>query len=109
MIHFFISFSFLSVRSYLDKISFVSGSNASIQHPLIYKHPIRRDDTIMLALGTLSGQYLETNADGSQSVLSKEETQLVQGAFTIIFVCQNMNKNNELIQSKLFNWLRFDQ
>ena len=33
----------------------------------------------MLALGTLSGQYLETNEDGSQSVLSKEETQLVQG------------------------------
>ena len=47
----------------------------------------------MLALGTLSGQYLETNADGSQSVLSKEETQLVQGAFTIIFVCQNKSKN----------------
>ena len=47
----------------------------------------------MLALGTLSGQYLETNADGTQSVLSKEETQLVQGAFTIIFVCQNKNKN----------------
>ena len=77
---FFISVSFLSFRSYLDKISFVSGSNASIQHPLIYKHPIRRDDTIMLALGTLSGQYLETNEDGSQTVLSKEETQLVQGA-----------------------------
>ena len=47
----------------------------------------------MLALGTLSGQYLETNADGSQSVLSKEETQLVQGTLIIIFVCQNMNKN----------------
>ena len=44
----------------------------------------------MLALGTLSGQYLETNADGSQSVLSKEETQLVQGALTIIYLCQNI-------------------
>ena len=63
----------------------------------------------MLALGTLSGQYLETNADGSQSVLSKEKTQLIQGTLIIIFVCQNMNKNNEVIQSKLFNWLRFDQ
>ena len=84
--------SFL-LRLYLDKISFVSGSNASIQHPLIYKHPIRRDDTIMLALGTLSGQYLETNADGSQTVLSKEETQLVQGALTIINLWPNMNEN----------------
>ena len=61
----------------------------------------------MLALGTLSGQYLETNADGSQSVLSKEKTQLIQGTLIIIFVCQNMNKHK--IQSKLFNWLRFDQ
>ena len=39
----------------------------------------------MLALGTLSGQYLETNEDGSQSVLSKEETQLVQGALVIVY------------------------
>ena len=79
MVLFFIPFLCLIFSTYLDKISFVSGSNASIHHPLIYKHPIRRDDTIMLALGTLSGQYLETNEDGSQSVLSKEETQLVQG------------------------------
>ena len=66
-------------RSYLDTISFVSGSNASIQHPLIYKHPIRQDDTIMLALGTLSGQYLKTSPDGRTTILSKEETQLIQG------------------------------
>ena len=52
----------------------------------------------MLALGTLSGQYLETNADGSQSVLSKEETQLVQGAFTIMYLCQDMNVN-KFVQS----------
>ena len=53
----------------------------------------------MLALGTLSGQYLETNADGSQSVLSKEKTQLIQGTLIIIFVCQNMNKNNIFLQT----------
>ena len=47
----------------------------------------------MLALGTLSGQYLETNEDDSQSVLSKEETQLVQGALTIINLWPNMNEN----------------
>ena len=55
----------------------------------------------MVALGTLSGQYLETNADGSRSVLSKEETQLVQGAFTIIFLCQNTNKNNSELTIEL--------
>ena len=53
----------------------------------------------MLALGTLSGQYLETNEDGSHSVLSKEETQLVQGALIIIFICQIVNKIKEFIQS----------
>ena len=66
-------------RSYLEEIIFVSGNNASIQHPLIYKHPIRNDDTIMLALGTLSGRYMKVNADKSKSELSEEETQLIQG------------------------------
>ena len=33
----------------------------------------------MLALGTLSGQYLKLNSDGSKSILSEEETQLIQG------------------------------
>ena len=56
-----------------------SGTKSSIQHPLLYKHPIRHDDTIMLALGTLSGQYIQTHPDGTQTELSKEETQLIQG------------------------------
>ena len=66
-------------RSYLEEIIFVSGNNASIQHPLIYKHPIRHDDTIMLALGTLSGRYMRVKADKTKSELSEEETQLIQG------------------------------
>ena len=68
-------------RSYLEKIMFVSGNNASIQHPLIYKHPIRHDDTIMLALGSLSGRYMLINPDESKSELSEEETQLIQGNY----------------------------
>ena len=74
-----IVFSTFFYRSYLEDIIFVSGNNASIQHPLIYKHPIRNDDTIMLALGTLSGRYMRVNADKSKSELSEEETQLIQG------------------------------
>ena len=58
---------------------FVSGNNASIQHPLIYKHPIRQDDTIMLALGSLSGRYIQINHDGGKLKLSDEETQFIQG------------------------------
>ena len=68
-------------RSYLEKIMFVSGNNASIQHPLIYKHPIRQDDTIMLALGSLSGRYIQINSDESKSELSKEKSQHIQGNY----------------------------
>ena len=71
----------ITPRSYLEKIMFVSGNNASIQHPLIYKHPIRHDDTIMLALGSLSGRYMLINPDESKSELSEEETQLIQGNY----------------------------
>ena len=63
----------------METITFVSGTKSSIQHPLLYKHPIRHDDTIMLALGTLSGQYIQTHPDGTQTELSKEETLLIQG------------------------------
>ena len=66
-------------RSLLETMTFVSGFNASIQHPLLYKHPIRHDDTIMLALGILSGQYIQTQPDGKTRVLSVEETQFIQG------------------------------
>ena len=69
----------MKIRAYLETITFVSGAKSSIQHPLMYKHPIRHDDTIMLALGTLSGQYIQTHPDGTQTELSKEETQLIQG------------------------------
>ena len=68
-----------SFRAYLETISFVSGHNSSIVHPLLYKHPVTQDDTIMLALGILSGQYLQHHEDGTHTELSKEETQLVQG------------------------------
>ena len=68
-------------RSLLETMTFVSGFNASIQHPLLYKHPIRHDDTIMLALGILSGQYIQTQPDGKTRVLSVEETQFIQGMY----------------------------
>ena len=68
-------------RSLLETMTFVSGFNASIQHPLLYKHPIRHDDTIMLALGILSGQYIQTQPDGKTRVLSVEETQFIQGKY----------------------------
>ena len=66
-------------RSFLESITFVSAANSSIQHPLFYKHPVRFDDTIMLALGSLSGKYLKTLKDGNKIELSKDETQFVQG------------------------------
>jgi hypothetical protein len=69
-------------RSLLETMTFVSGFNASIQHPLLYKHPIRHDDTIMLALGILSGQYIQTQSDGKTKVLSVEETQFIQGTYS---------------------------
>ncbi|KAK3092843.1 hypothetical protein FSP39_007816 [Pinctada imbricata] len=67
-------------RNYLEKIHFVSGFNSSIVHPLLYKHPHRNDDTVFLALGSLSGQYLmESEEDGGRKLvqLSKDETQYV--------------------------------
>ena len=64
----------------LDKIKFVSSSRDTIQHPLIYKHPVRHDDTVMLALGILSGQYLQQEENTKKfKTLSKEETQHIQG------------------------------
>ena len=71
-------------RSLLETITFVSAHNQSIQHPLLYKHPYRHDDTIMLALGSLSGQYLQKQNDGTTSILSKEETQYIQGKLRCI-------------------------
>ena len=70
-------------RALLETITFVSAHNQSIQHPLLYKHPYRYDDTIMLALGSLSGQYLQTQKDGKTIQLSKEETQYIQGMLLI--------------------------
>ena len=74
-------------RSLLETITFVSGFNASIQHPLLYKHPIRHDDTIMLALGILSGRYIQTQPDGKTRVLSVEETQFIQGTYVLMQIC----------------------
>ena len=68
-------------RDFLETITFVSGAKSSIKHPLLYKHPIRHDDTIMLALGGLSGQYLKSKPDGSIIELSIEETQYIKGQY----------------------------
>ncbi|KAH3777569.1 hypothetical protein DPMN_179016 [Dreissena polymorpha] len=65
-------------RCYLERIYFVSGINSTIVHPLLYKDGRRNDNTIMLALGRLSGQYLEEQTDGSKREMSMEETQFVQ-------------------------------
>ena len=65
-------------RDLLDKIVFVSAFNQSIQHPLLYKHPYRHDDTIMLALGSLSGNYLLKQDNEPVKTLSKDETQHIQ-------------------------------
>ena len=66
-------------RALLETMTFVSGYNSSIQHPLLYKSPIRHDDTMMLALGILSGQYIQTLPDGNNRILSVEETKYIQG------------------------------
>ncbi|XP_033762146.1 uncharacterized protein LOC117343764 [Pecten maximus] len=45
--------------------------------PLIYKHPVRNDDTIMLALNSLSGQYIRRHGDQDE-ILSQEQTRFIQ-------------------------------
>ncbi|XP_069106500.1 (S)-phenoxypropionate/alpha-ketoglutarate-dioxygenase-like [Argopecten irradians] len=65
-------------RAFLDTIYFVSGHNSSVVNPLIYKHPNRNEDTIMLALGILSGNYIQKLENGEEKVLSKDETQYIQ-------------------------------
>lgn len=65
-------------RQYLEKVYFVSGHNSSIIHPLLYKDQHRNDDTMMLALGRLSGQYLLEDESGEKKQLSVEETQFIQ-------------------------------
>ena len=64
-------------RLFLEPIYFVSAHNHSIIHPLLYKHPFRHDDTVMLALGSLSGQYLRSKGHEFLT-LSKAETQHIQ-------------------------------
>lgn len=65
-------------REFLEKVYFVSGHNSSIIHPLLYRERNRNDDTIMMALGKLSGQYLEETEDGTKRVMSIEESKAVQ-------------------------------
>lgn len=65
-------------REYLETIYYVSGFNASIYSPLIYKHPHRNENTIMLALGILSGLYKQQEKDGELTSLSKDQTQFIQ-------------------------------
>lgn len=76
-------------RKYLEKVFFVSGHNSSIVHPLLYKEQNRNDDTIMLALGKLSGQYLEETEDGSRRVMSSEETKAVQDLLEMKILSSN--------------------
>ncbi|XP_053400825.1 uncharacterized protein LOC123558892 [Mercenaria mercenaria] len=76
-------------REYLEKLFFVSGHNSSIIHPLLYKERNRKDDTIMLALGKLSGQYLEEMEDGSKRVMSIEETKAVQDLLEVKILSSN--------------------
>jgi len=41
----------------LDDLVFQSKSKKEVQHPLIYAHPFTGEDTILAALGNLSGRY----------------------------------------------------
>mmetsp|Transcript_134835 Transcript_134835/g.262603 ORF Transcript_134835/g.262603 Transcript_134835/m.262603 type:complete len:539 (+) Transcript_134835:39-1655(+) len=41
----------------LDDLVFRSGTNGDVQHPLIYPHPSTGEDTMLVALGSLSGRY----------------------------------------------------
>ena len=77
-------------RQYLDTIYFVSAANSSIVHPLIYKHPYRNDDTIFMALGTLSGQYLQDREDGERRVLTKDETRFIMDLLEARIMSSNL-------------------
>lgn len=77
-------------RNRLEKISFVSGHNASIIQPLLYKEQHRNDDTIMLALGKLSGQYLQKKDVKSEPrKLSVEETKAIQDLLQLKILSSN--------------------
>lgn len=73
----------------LENIFFVSGHNSSIIHPLLYKDQHRNDDTIMLALGKLSGQYLEEMTDGTKREMSIEETKAIQDLLEVKVLSSN--------------------
>jgi len=65
-------------RSYLETIHFVSGYNSSVTNPLIYQHPVTNEDTLLLALGPLSGQYMQTLSESkTPRILSKDETKFI--------------------------------
>ncbi|WAR25213.1 hypothetical protein MAR_010917, partial [Mya arenaria] len=76
-------------RKFLEKIHFVSGYNSSIVHALLYKDPNRNDDTIMLALGKLSGQYLEEMEDSTTRHMSTEETKAVMDLLEVKVLSSN--------------------
>ncbi|CAC5399541.1 unnamed protein product [Mytilus coruscus] len=80
-------------REYLENILFVSAFNSSVHIPLLYKHPFRNDDTLMIALGTLSGQYLQLNTDNNDNPykqLSVEETKYIQDLFHAKILASNL-------------------
>ena len=80
-------------REYLETVHFVSGFNSSITHPLLYKDPHTYEDTIFMALGTLSGQYLQvTGEDGEEvtKVLSKDETRFIMDLLEARLLASNL-------------------
>ncbi|OWF54716.1 uncharacterized protein LOC110441476 [Mizuhopecten yessoensis] len=76
-------------RAFLDSIRYVSGNNESITMPLIYKHPVRNYDTIVVALGLLSGQYI-LRQDDHDTILSKEETQRIKDLIEAKIIGSNL-------------------
>jgi hypothetical protein len=87
----------------LENIFHASGHHASMIHPILYKDQPRNDDTIMLALGKLSGQYLEEMTDGTKREKSIEEIKAmktflevqIRYMHTSIYqeACKNMPEN----------------
>ena len=76
-------------RRMLENVYFVSAHNSSIIHPLLYKDPNRNDDTIMIALGKLSGQYLEALPNGTKRNMTLEETRAVMDLLEMTILTSN--------------------
>lgn len=91
-------------RRLLETVSFVSGHNSSIVQPLLYKNPYRNDDTIMLALGELSGQYLQLLEDGTSRIMSVEETKFIQDILEAKILKSNLIYAHDYQQGDVLIW-----